>query len=146
MTLRATVALLLLAQPVFADPLPLTPVPTGEDRITAVKEAQAAPYGGQLFDTPTALRWANYLHQCRYRLGADVEYQKRLDDADKKALEAVVSIERQKYEVVTKDLQERIARAEDLPFYRQVWFGVVLGVIGTVGAAAATAAVVRAAR
>lgn len=145
MKVQVAIALVLLASPALGDPLPLTPVPTGDDRIVVVKQGELAPYAGQLFDTPTALRWANYLHQCKYRLGADVDYQKKLDDADKKALETIVAVERQKYDVVSKDLEGRLARAEDPPFYRQVWFGVVLGVVGTIGAVAATAALVHAA-
>lgn len=146
MRLAGALVLLVAARPAFADPLPLTAVPTGDDRIAAVKEAQAAPFAGQLFDTPTALRWANYLHQCKYRLSADVEYQKKLDDADQKALQTTLAAERQKYDLVTKDYQDRLSKAEDVPFFRQVWFGVVLGVVGTIGATAATAALVRAAK
>jgi len=149
MRFAAVLVLFSVTRTALADPPPpLTPIPTGDDRISALKEGQAAPFAGQIFDAPTALRWANYLHQCKYRLGADVDFQKKLDDVDKKAVETVLALERQKYAEVTHDLEARLVEAVNAanhpPFYKEVWFGVTLGVIGSVGLMAATAAVLHA--
>jgi hypothetical protein len=146
MVRKVVLALLLVPRFALADPLPLTPVPKGEDRMSAIAQGQVAPYAGELFDTPTALRWANYLHQCKYRLEADVEFQKKLDDADRKGIETVLAAEREKYRLVTHDFETRLAKAEDPPFYKNVWFGLTLGVVGTIGLMVATAAVVNAAK
>ena len=146
--LRLPVALLLVcfSRQALGEPLPLTAIPGGDDKIVGLKQGQPAPFDAQAFDTPTALRWANYLYQCKFRLDADVAYQKKLDDADKGALATELLLEQKQYDAVTKDLQKRLGEAqsqlEHPPFYKEVWFGVAIGVIASMGLMAATAAVV----
>ena len=136
----AIVLLALLPRLAWADPIaPVVPVPPGDDKIEAVKKGDPAPFSGQLYDPATALRWANYLQQYRFRLQSDVELQKKLDQADIDYQKKLVVIEQEKYTRVVTDLEAKNKKlqleAADPPFYRTMWFGVV------VGAAAAFAAV-----
>lgn len=143
---RAAAFLLLVSfsRAAVADPVPLTPIPVGDDKIATMKLGAPAPFEGQLFDTPTALRWANYLYQCKFRLNADVVYQKKLDDADKNALQSELTLERNQYQLVTVDLQQRLqevqGQVDHPPFYKDVWFGVAIGVVGSIGLMVAGAA------
>lgn len=146
-------ALLALTAFLFALPAaaqPLTAVPPGEDQIVVVAKGQPAPFQGQLFDTPTALRWGNYLQQCRVRLVSDVELQKKLDDADLRYTQRVLELEREKYARVTAALEKRVQETEEElrhpPWYREPWFGVAVGVVATVGVLAGGAALVHAAQ
>jgi hypothetical protein len=117
-------------------------IPPGEDKIVAIREGDKAPFSGQLFDGPTSLRWANWLGQYKLRLRADVDYQRKVDQADITLAQTLLQIERDKYKAVTEDYQIRIgqqqARIESLesaarnpPWYSTPWFGVVVGVAGT---------------
>lgn len=117
----------------WADPAPLVPVPPGDDQIEVVKKGEAAPFTGQLFGNATALRWANYLQQCHFRLAADVEFQRKTDQAEVDYQKRLVAIEAEKYARVVADLEAKnrqlqVAQA-DPPFYRTVWFGVVVGAV-----------------
>ena len=51
----------------------LTPIPPGEDKIEPITQGQVSPFSGQVFDNKTALRWGNYLQQCKVRLELDPE-------------------------------------------------------------------------
>jgi hypothetical protein len=62
--LLISAAFLFFAFPAGAQPL--TAVPPGEDQIFVVAKGQPAPVQGQLFDTPTAIRWGNYLQPAKY--------------------------------------------------------------------------------
>jgi hypothetical protein len=117
----------------YADPIPLTPIPPGDDVIVVVKKGDPAPFTGQMFDQATALRWGNYLQQARFRLQADVELQKKLGQADVDYQKRLVVIEQEKYVRVTSDLEAKnallTAQLFDQPFYKSVWFGVVVGAL-----------------
>ena len=125
--------LVLLPRMAYADPAPLVPVPPGDDVIVVVKKDAPAPFTGQLYENATALRWANYLQQARYRLQADVELQKRLDAAELAYQQRLVVLEQEKYVRVTGELEAKNAALQaqlrDPPFYRSVWFGVVVGAL-----------------
>lgn len=128
------ILLSLLPLRAFADePTPVVAIPPGEDRIEALKKGDPAPYGGQLFDPATALRWANYLQQYKLRLKADVELQKKLAQAESDYQKRVLTIEQEKYTRVTGALEEENTRLKiqlaDRPFYESVWFGVVVGAV-----------------
>ena len=131
-------------------PAPLTPIPPGPDVITPLTKGQQAPHDGQLFDQATSLRWANFLQQCNARLRLDVTYQYKMDQADLVLAQTQLAAERDQYLVVTEDLRKRLTTAQEEaaspPFYRTVWFGVVVGVVATVGVVAGTAALVNAAK
>lgn len=133
-TLTAVVLLSLVPRLAQADPpAPLVPVPPGEDKIEVVKKDAPAPFTGQLYENATALRWANYLQQCRFRLQADVELQKKVDQAETDYQKRLVAIEQEKYAHVVADLEAKNKRLQleqaDPPFYRTVWFGVVTGAV-----------------
>jgi hypothetical protein len=132
--LTLLVLLTFLPRLALADPpAPVTAVPPGDDVITVVKKGDPAPYTGQLFDQATALRWANFLQQYKFRLGADVDLQKKLDDADLTLQKQLLVIEQQKYVRVTDELQAKNVALQkqlaDPPFYDRVWFGVALGAV-----------------
>lgn len=135
-----------------ADPQPLVPVPPGDDKVVPLEAKQAAPFAGQLFDMATALRWANYLHQCKFRLDADVAYRQRLDEVDLTLLRRQLDLAGERYDRTVKEFDERFAAQQrqivelsSPPFYRTVWFGVVTGVVGTVAVAVGSVALVHAA-
>lgn len=134
---RAVAVLLLVLWPATAlgQTTPLEPVPPGDDVIVSVKKGDPAPLAGQLFDQATAIRWGNYLQQCKTRLVADVELQKKVDEAQITYLNQVLTLEREKYKQVVGDYQLRLGKAEaevlSPPFYKTVWFGMTLGVVGT---------------
>ena len=126
----------LLPQLALAQDLPkVQPIPPGDDKIVVVRVGDKAPFTGQLFDDPTALRWANYLQQYQYRLKTDVELQRRTDQAEIDYGQKLLVAERARYQEVTADYQKRladeIARGASPPFYQSMWFGVVVGVAGT---------------
>lgn len=117
-------------------------IPPGEDRIVVLQQGEKAPFTGQLYDSNTALRWANWLLQYKFRLKTDVDYIKSLWDADVRYTKSLLEIEKNKYLQVTTDYQKQTAEhqttilklQEELrnpPFYRSVWFGVLLGVVIT---------------
>ena len=147
---RVTAVLLLLLWPAtaLAQSVPLQPVPPGDDVIVAVKKGDTVPLAGQLFDQATAIRWGNYLEQCRTRLVADVELQKKVDEAQITYLNQVLELERSKYKQVVGDYQVRLGKAEaevlSPPFYKTVWFGVTLGVLATLILTIATGYVISA--
>lgn len=134
---RAVAVLLLVLLPAnaLAQAAPLEPVPPGDDVILPVKKGDTVPLAGQLFDQATAIRWGNYLQQCKMRLVADVELQKKVDDAQITYLNQVLALEREKYNQVVTDYRLRLGKAEaevlSPPFYKTVWFGVTLGVVTT---------------
>lgn len=117
---------------------PLKPIPPGDDNIVSLKKGEPAPFSGQLFDGPTALRWGNFLEQGRVRLRLDNELYSRVTLAQKNYYEGVLSAERDKYRVVTTDLTTRLARAEwdrdHPPWWKSGWFTFALGVVVTGGA------------
>lgn len=112
---------------------PLTPVPAGADVILTLKTGQPAPADGQFFDTPTALRWGNYLQQCKTRLTLDPLYQYKLDQADLTASQKLGEAQKQEYTQMNEALQARLdalsKAMSDPPFYKTFWFGAVVGVV-----------------
>lgn len=155
--MRRAVALVLLVAltPALsrAEGAPLAPVvdiPPGNDRIVPVAKGDAAPFAGQLFDTATALRWANWLEQYRTRLKLDVETQAKIDSLEISLLNQKLELERQQYVTVTDELNKRVALLQDElrnpPWYKTTWFGVALGVTGSFMLVGATAWIVHEAR
>ena len=117
-------------------------IPPGEDTIVSLKKDERAPFTGQLFDPPTALRWANWLQQYKLRLQTDVEAQKKICAADAALGQRKLEIEQEKNTVITGDLRQqgtvKDARISDLekqidspPFYKTFWFGATIGVVVT---------------
>jgi hypothetical protein len=117
-------------------------IPPGNDNITFIRKGEAAIYEGQLFDSATALRWGNWLLQYKFQLVSQGEYQKRLFDIEVSYWNKVVSLERDRYQRVTTEYQSQVAKQQEQllklqdevrnpPFFRSVWFGVLVGVVVT---------------
>lgn len=149
-SILSALLVLTLSSSALADPpkppAPLTPIPPGEDRIESVQQGVATPFAGQLFDNKTAMRWGNYLEQCRVRLAADVEYQWRIDQAQIDFLKTSLAAREDQLKFVTTEYQKQLQEARDPAFYKTTWFGVVVGVVGTVAAVSATAYLVHASK
>lgn len=111
------------------------PIPPGKDVIEPIAKGKPAPFDGQIFDNDTALRWANYLEQYKLRLKIDNLYQLKVCEITTKYNDDVLKIEKDKYTTVVTDLEKRLAKAEkerdNPPFYNTPWFGIGLGVVGT---------------
>src|SRR5690606_16021630 len=78
MKFKALLVVTLLASNAAAQASPVESIPPGDDHIEPIRKGQPAPYDGQLFDPSTALRWANWLQQYKYRLKLDVEYEQNI--------------------------------------------------------------------
>jgi hypothetical protein len=128
-------AVVLLVNPAYAQPKPVQDIPPGEDNIVVVKKGDPAPFTGQLFDPSTALRWANWLEQYRLRLKADVELEQKRGELGTALWQQKYTIQKDFYEVqlaqALKDKEALTVRLNDRPWYTTVWFGSVLGVVGT---------------
>lgn len=138
---------LLIARTAIADPptpLPVVAVPPGNDVVVVVKKGDPAPFTGQLFSEDTALRWANFLEQYKYRLGADVAFQQKYDQATIDYLKKSLDDTTKANAVTITALQKTVATQHDAilnpPFYRSLWFGIVIGMVIT-GAAVGIAAI-----
>jgi hypothetical protein len=121
---------------------PLVTIPPGDDVIVAVEKGAPSPIRGQVFSPETATRWANWLGQYKLRLRADLDYQKKVDQADLTLAQTMLQIEKDKYKAVTEDYQQRAAQqqariealeaaARNPPLLASPWFGFALGVAGT---------------
>lgn len=140
-------AVLLVTRSAVAEGPVFKPIPPGDDKIEPVVQGQPAPFTGQLFDNKTALRWANWLEQAKARLVLDVEAEKKKADIRVETLEKQTLLDKQRYEEATAIYQARIRELEKPPpFYKNVWFGVSLGVAATVMAVTATAYTIHATR
>ena len=117
-------------------------IPPGQDKIVPLKKGDPAPYDGQLFDTPTALRWGNWLLQYKLRLKSDVDYQKKLGEADVGLWKHKYELLESKYTMVTTDYQKKVVDLEtqttklrdeiaNPPWYRSPLFGFVTGIVVT---------------
>lgn len=129
------------AQEVSPDP-PVQAIPPGDDQIVQLKKGQPAPFDGQLFDPLTALRWANWLQQYKYRLVWDVERVQQTCKAETKYRDDVLAAEEERAKKVEDDLTSRLERSEQArlaaeeevrnpPWYSTTTFGVVVGVVAT---------------
>lgn len=117
-------------------------IPAGSDNIVALGEGKTAPFSGQLFDHPTALRWANWLLQ--YRLHLD-QLQKLMSDraeADKRlhlrqldAVSQAHTVEVNWYKLQAQQQAGENAKLKleiaSPPFYKTMWFGFAVGAIVT---------------
>lgn len=113
-------------------------IPPGADRIQTLREGESAPYSGLLFDPPTAQRWGNWLRQYKVRLAEDVALEKTLAQIQLRSaeerwllqstlLQRQLDTERARSSELERKLQEPPA------WYRTVWFGAGVGVLGAAG-------------
>lgn len=119
-------------------------IPPGEDVIAAVKKGQPAPFDGQIFDISTALRWANWLDQYQAKLKAVQTKERALCQSQLDYQGELDLLEIDELKALNIDLKTRLKRSEtakaqaeyDLnhtAWYETVWFGALLGVVGTTG-------------
>lgn len=119
-------------------------IPPGEDEIVAIQKDQPAPFTGQLYSTPTALRWANWIKQYQMQLkladeyskktcAVEIDFQKKeLASAEKKYQEVVSGYQRELLKVYeqNRDFQQKI---DHPPWYKTFWFGAVVGAVAVGG-------------
>jgi len=145
----AVVAVVLVAGTASAQ-VPIKSIPAGPDHIVPLRKGYRAPYTGQLFGPATALRWANWLQQYRLRLKSDTAYQQATCKVERVYDAKLLRVEQQRSSVLTTDLRARLARSEQArlhaeqvarnpPWYRASWFGVALGVAGSLAIGGVTA-------
>ena len=139
-----SLAVILCSQSAYADPPAVLDIPTGQDRIVVVQQGQAAPFTGQLFDAPTALRWANWLQQYKLRLNTDVQLEVDRCGVEQKYNASVLKAEQDRGQTVELDLRARLKQTETdklaveaelrkgPAWYNTRDFGVILGVASTV--------------
>lgn len=134
--------LFLLSSRGYCDEAAVQDIPPGPDNIVSVRKDEKAPFAGQLFDAPTALRWANWLQQYKLQLRTDVEAQKKICAADVALGQKKLEVEQDKNLTITGDLRHQLTtkdtRISDLekaadspPFYKTFWFGATIGVVVT---------------
>lgn len=128
----------------YDKPPPVETIPPGDDVIKPVRKGQAAPFDGQLFDVDTAIRWAFWLQQYKYRLDADAQRYQQVCKVEKNYRDKKLEIEKDRGSKVEKDLKDRLLRSEKArlaaeeearnpPWYNTRTFGVIVGVVATVG-------------
>src|SRR5574343_718010 len=78
-------------------------IPPGSDRVVPIKEGDKAPFSGQLFDNPTALRWANWVDQYRLKLKSERLYFEQTKELEKKWFDARISAEQDKYKSIISE-------------------------------------------
>jgi len=112
MNWKVFVAVVLLPAVASAQTPPIQTIPAGDDKIEPVHKGQPAPFDGQLYDSMTALRWANWLQQYKYRLVWDVEKSQSVCSVEKRYRDELLKAEETRATTVEKDLRERLARSE----------------------------------
>lgn len=144
--LKVLLALMLLPGVCRAEPT-LTPVPAGPDIQLPLLKGDPAPLTGVLFDPATALRWANYLQQCKLRLTTDVELEKKKGEAETERVRGTfqlrLDLSQQAYLAQALRVQELEKRLTQPPLTQTVWFGMGVGILGTVGVGALGAYLLR---
>lgn len=149
MTRQLLVLLLTTTTAAAAEPTVVT-YPPGDDRIVVLHKGDPAPYTGQLFDDPTALRWAVWLQQYKSRYSLDLSAQQATCDARLGAADSLAKVELTRTTKVEETLRQSLRESEasrvklenelrDPGFFKQpgFWYGV--GVLSTVAVVAVTA-------
>lgn len=145
MSWRALLLVWLLPAVVLAQTSPpIEAIPKGEDRITPLSKGATAPYDGQLYEPMTALRWANWLQQYKYRLTWDVTKEQNVCRVEKKYRDDLLKAEEVRAAAVERDLRLRLSRSEQArlkaeeearspSWYNTRTFGVAVGAVATIG-------------
>jgi hypothetical protein len=126
---------------------PVEAIPLGEDKIVSLSAGQEAPFGGQLFDPSTAIRWGNWLMQYKYRLVWDVELEQKVCTEEKTYRDSLLVIEKDRAEKVETSLRTALRESEkerleaeeaarNPPWYSTMEFGMVMGAVVTAGVVA----------
>jgi len=138
---RVWLGVVLISRMAVAEPL-VQSIPSGDDKIVVVREGDKAPFTGQLFDGPTALRWANWLQQYQTLLPATIERDQKVCSAKVEYGGKVLVIEKERAAALERDLRDRLVKAEqergkalyeaqNPSWYRTVWFGAGVGIVTT---------------
>ena len=143
LTFSTAVVLTLLPRVVAGqEPRPVDTIPPGEDKIVPIELGKPAPFEGQLFENNTALRWANWLRQYKYRLKVDVDEQRQICTIHVQAEHEKLLIETAARKDIMilyeRKLAEAQAEKDNPPFYKTFWFGTVVGVVATSAVAGLT--------
>lgn len=85
---------------------------TADDVIVVVKKGQVAPFDGQLFDNPTALRWGLWIQQAQVRHSIELDAQKQHCTADLSFEREARDIEKERARVLIDDLGKRLKTSE----------------------------------
>ena len=147
---QIAIALFLLPFVAQAQQAPIATIPPGEDRITAVEKGKLVPYTGQLFDVDTAIRWAFWLQQYKFRLEEDVKTEKKYCAVQIEHREGLLEVEKERNAQVEKDLRQRLLQSEQArlqaeeearnpPWYDTMEFGVIVGTVATAAVIAVAA-------
>lgn len=120
----------------YAQTITLQPIPPGDDQILFLQMGQPAPYDGQLFDNPTAMRWGNWLRQWKLRYEIDMKEQAQLCTNDKNLAQYKLELEQQKYNQVVATYAAEVTRlntqlSQPTPWYKTQTFGIGIGVAST---------------
>lgn len=110
---------------------PVKDIPPGEDEIVYLPEGQPAPYSGQLFSDPTALRWANWLRQYKTAYTVDMAAQTQLRQIEREAAAERLRAQKEYNEKVVEAYEKRLAGQSPAgAWYDTFWAGAVVGTIG----------------
>lgn len=116
---------------------------SGSDNIVSLKKGAPAPFSGQLFDTPTAIRWGLWVKNYRELSAAEATKARGICEADLTYKDDLLKIEQDKTTTLTTDLKKRLLDADTTrvklqyeldhpPWYTSAWFGFGIGAISTV--------------
>lgn len=137
----AATALLLYTGSSFAQEV--AAVPPGQDQIVPVRKGEVVPFDGQLFDNNTSLRWANWLVQYKNLVKTNHTLDQQVCAADTKLADTKYELLQKQYDAVTKDLQDKLNKAQteaaSPPWYRTVGFGIAVGVVSSLAVVGITA-------
>lgn len=115
--------------------VPVLPaIPEGPDIHSFLKKGAVAPFDGFLFDSPTALRWGNWLNLWKVRYQIDLEAQQKVCTATTTMLQEQLKIEQQRNAYVLDTYKQQLElerKKNDQPWYRSFEFGVGVGVVGS---------------
>lgn len=126
---------------------PIQAIPAGEDKIVSLKKGEPAPFDGQLYSPSTALRWAHWLMQYKYRLVWDVELERKVCTEEKTYRDNLLVIEKDRTSKVETSLRTALRESEterleaeeaarNPPWYSTMEFGMVMGAVVTAGVVA----------
>jgi hypothetical protein len=113
------------------------------DVIEPIKRGQTAPFDGQLFDTPTAIRWGLRLRDYQTLAQAQLTKEQGVCKANLDYKDSVMRAAAEKDDILINDLKQRVLRADgarvkaeyslDHPaWYSTMWFGFGVGALSTV--------------
>jgi hypothetical protein len=86
--------------------------PPGEDVIVTLKKNQPAPFDGQLFDNPTALRWGIWMQQMQSRHQVELDAKTKHCDTELAFKDIEIQLNAEMSQKVMADLTKRLEKSE----------------------------------